>query len=425
MNLIIAPFIALYTSVFLLMAGVGLLGTYLPLRLTVDGLATQFIGFIMSAYFLGMCIGALYCHRLIRSVGHIRAFAAFAATTTSIVILHGLFMSPVFWGVLRFLAGLSTIGLYTVIESWLNECTTPTLRGRVMSVYMFTSYLGMSGSQYLLNIGPVQDTRIFFIISLLLMLCIIPVVVTRSIYPELPYFDRFNMRNLVRRAPVGMLGCFLSGLIVGAFYATVPVFCHYIGLSVAGLSIVMSTTIIGGLLLQWPVGVLSDRFDRTYMLASLCLAVALMSILIGLLAEFSFFLFLFFMILFGGLIFTIYPVSIARAHDLFDADDIVPASSVLLLCYCIGGTVGPIVATWTMLILQTGYGLFAYCAAVSLLSSIIIFYLRKKEIITIVATEDHSTFVPLKGTSPAAVLIDPRIDIADEDNSPEQRYQQG
>lgn len=414
MNLIIAPFITLYASVFLLVVGIGLLGTYLPLRLTVDGIATQFIGFIMSAYFFGMCVGALYCHRLIRSVGHIRAFAVFAATTTSVVVLHGLFISPLFWVVLRFLSGLSTIGLYTVIESWLNECTIPTLRGRVMSVYMIVNYLGMGGSQYLINLGPIQDTRMFFIISLPLMLCIVPVAAMRSIQPELPHFDRFSVRHLLRKAPVGMLGCFLAGLLNGAFYAIVPVFCHDIGLSVAGLSIVMSATILGGLVLQWPVGALSDRFDRTYMLASLCLAVTLIAILIVFVAEYSFLLFLLIMVLFGGFAFTIYPVSVARVHDLSEHADIVPASSVLLLCFCIGATVGPIAASWTMNATQTGYGFFVYCAAVSLVSAIIILYLRQKELITIVATEDHSTFVLMKGTSPAAILIDPRIELNDE-----------
>ncbi|MFC1832884.1 MFS transporter [Thermodesulfobacteriota bacterium] len=408
MNLIIAPFIALYASAFLLMAGIGLLGTYLPLRLAVDGIATPIIGCIMSAYFFGMCMGALYCHRLIRSVGHIRAFAAFAATTTAVVILHGLFLTPVLWGLLRFLAGLSTIGLYTVIESWLNECTDPSFRGRVMSVYMFVSYFGMAGSQYLLNFSSIQDVRIFFIISLLLMLCIVPVVVTRSIHPQLPHFDRFNIRHLFRRAPVGMLGCFLAGLLNSAFYALTPVLCHDIGLSIARLSMVMSAAILGGLILQWPMGVISDRFDRTYLLSSICLAVALTSTVLVFAAEYSFLFFILIMVLFGGLIFTIYPVSIARAHDLFDSDDIVPASSVLLLCYCIGATAGPIVASWAMLILQTGYGFFVYCAAVSLVSAIVIFCMRKKELITIVAAEDQSIYVHMKGTSPAAVFIDPR-----------------
>ncbi|MEJ2136099.1 MAG: MFS transporter [Desulfofustis sp.] len=414
MNLIIAPFIMLYASVFLLVAGIGLLGTYLPLRLTVDGIATQYVGIIMSAYFFGMCIGALYCHRLIRSVGHIRAFAAFAATTTSVVVLHGLFVSPLLWIVLRFLSGLSTIGLYTVIESWLNECTVPTFRGRVMSVYMFVSYLGMGGGQYLLNFGPIQDTRMFFIISLLLMLCIVPVAVTKSIHPELPHFDQFSVRHLFRRAPVGMLGCFLAGLLNGAFYAIMPIFCHNIGLSVMNLSTVMSATILGGMVLQWPVGALSDRFDRTHMLALLCVAIALTAILIVFVAENSFLLFLPLMILFGGLIFTIYPVSVARAHDLFERAEIVPASSVLLLCYCIGATAGPVAASGTMNAWQTEYGFFVYCAAVSLVSALIILYLRQKELITIVAPEDHSTFVPMKGTSPAAVLIDPRTEIGDQ-----------
>ena len=396
------------------MAGIGLLGTYLPLRLTVDGVATQYIGIIMSAYFFGMCIGALHCHRLIKNVGHIRAFAAFAATTTSVVILHGMSTSPIFWGVLRFLSGLSIIGLYTVIESWLNECTAPAYRGRVMSVYMIVSYLGMGGSQYLLNFGLVQDTRMFFIISLLLMLCIVPVVVTKSIHPELPRFEYFSVRRLFYRAPVGMLGCFLAGLLIGAFYAIIPVFCHGIGLSVANLSMVMSITILGGLVLQWPIGALSDRFERTAMLCSLCLAVSLISVIIVLFAEYSFLLFLAAMALFGGLTFTIYPVSVARAHDLFEQADIVPASSALLLCYCIGASVGPATASWTMISMQTRYGFFIYSAAVSLVSAIVIFYLRRKELITILAAEDHSTFVPLKGTSPAAVLIDPRTDAGAE-----------
>ncbi|MEJ2478100.1 MAG: MFS transporter, partial [Desulfobacterales bacterium] len=312
------------------------------------------------------------------------------------------------WGVLRFLAGLSTIGLYTVIESWLNECTDPSFRGRVMSVYMFVSYSGMAGSQYLLNFSTVQDTRMFFIISLLLILCIVPVVVTRSIHPELPRFDQFNIKHLFRKAPVGMLGCLLAGLLNSACYSLVPVFCHDIGLSVTHLSVVMSAAMFGGLALQWPTGVLSDRFVRTYMLSSICLAVALISTVLAFAADYSFFLFMLVMVLYGGLIFTIYPVSIARAHDLFDADDIVPASTVLLLCYCIGATIGPIVASWVMLLLQTGYGFFVYCATVSLVSAIAIFYLRKKELITIVAAEDHSVYVHLKGTSPAAVFIDPR-----------------
>jgi MFS family permease len=283
-----------------------------------------------------------------------------------------------------------------------------------MSAYMVVCYLGMGGGQFLLNIGQVQNTKIFLIISLLLVMCIVPVVVTRSIHPELPEFGQVNILRLSRKAPIGTLGCFLAGLLNGAFYSIFPVFCHKIGLQVTNLATVMSVTILSGLVLQWPVGAISDRFDRTYVLGCISAGIALISAVIAFPTEHSFILFLMGMILFGGFTFTVYPVSVARAHDLFEPTDIVPASSVLLLCYCIGATAGPTLASLTMMTLGTAYGFFAYCFLVSFLSAIIIFYLRKKEIITIVPVEDRSTFVAMKSTSPAAVLLDPRTDISSD-----------
>jgi len=407
-------FIALYTAVFLLMTGIGLLGTYLPLRLTLEGVSAQMVGFVMSAYYLGMIVGAFQCHRLIKSVGHIRAFAAFAALTTAFIMLHGMYMSPLFWGLLRFFCGISTIGLYMVIESWLNECAEPASRGRVLSIYMVMSFLGMGIGQQLLNFGEQQKMQMFYLVGLMVALSLVPVAVTRSIHPQLPKFERFNIVELFRRAPTGMLGCFSSGMLNGAFYSIGPVFCHQIGLSVSELSLVMTVTIIGGLVLQWPVGTLSDRFDRTYMLAFLGLSIAILSIVILLLAEKSYSAFLVLMVVFGGLIFTLYPVSVARAHDVFDADDIVPVSSVLLLFYGIGATIGPVLASTVMASMNSGYGLYAYFSVIAFLYGVVTFYLRHREIITVVSAEDSSEFVIIKNTSPMAAVIDPRIDVGDK-----------
>jgi len=245
-------------------------------------------------------------------------------------------------------------------------------------------------------------------------LSLVPVAVTRSIHPQLPKFERFNIVELFRRAPTGMLGCFSSGMLNGAFYSIGPVFCHQIGLSVSELSLVMTVTIIGGLVLQWPVGTLSDRFDRTYMLAFLGLSIAILSIVILLLAEKSYSAFLVLMVVFGGLIFTLYPVSVARAHDVFDADDIVPVSSVLLLFYGIGATIGPVLASTVMASMNSGYGLYAYFSVIAFLYGVVTFYLRHREIITVVSAEDSSEFVIIKNTSPMAAVIDPRIDVGDK-----------
>ena len=408
-------FIALYIAVFFLMAGVGLLGTLLPLRLTLENISAHTVGFVLSSYYLGMVVGSFYCHRLIKSVGHIRSFVAFGAVVTAVVMLHGLNISPFFWAVLRFITGVSTIGLYMVVESWLNECSEPHWRGRVLSFYMVMSYLGMGLSQQLLNIFDVGNVQLFFVVGFLLTLCLVPVAVTQSIHPKLPEFERFSVFEMFRKAPSGMIGCFAAGLLSSAFYSIGPIFCIQAGFSVTQLSLVMTVAIFGGLLLQWPVGNISDRFDRVFVLSAIGMVVALLSVFIIFTAEKTFAGFLISMTLFGGLIFTIYPVSIARAHDLSDAANIVPISSVLLLFYGCGAMVGPILASAAMSAAGSAYGFFVYCAAIAAMFALVIFYLRKKEIVTVVAAEDNVEFVMMKNTSPVAVMIDPRTAVEDDD----------
>ena len=153
MTSILKPFIALYAAMLLVAMSLGLLATFLSLRLTLEGFSTQITGIILTSYFIGSVVGTFYCNRLIRSIGHIRSFSVFAAMATAMVMLHGCYMSAVAWAVFRFFCGIATIGLFMVIESWLNECTPPQTRGRVFSIYMVMCYLGGSVGQQLLNLG--------------------------------------------------------------------------------------------------------------------------------------------------------------------------------------------------------------------------------------------------------------------------------
>jgi MFS family permease len=390
------------------MMGVGLLGTFLSLRLGIAGYSAQTIGFVMAAYFLGLTAGSFLSHRLIRRVGHIRAFAAFAAVTTAIVMIHGLTDSPIIWGCLRFLAGVATIGLYMVIESWLNECAEPRTRGRVLSMYMIISYLGMGIGQQLLNLGDVRGQEPFFMIGFLLAVCLVPVTVTHSLRPELPDVERFHVIELFRKAPLGMLGCLVAGLMNSAFYALGPVLGLRIGLSVSELSWFMTATIFGGLLLQWPVGLISDRFDRTRVLSVLGALMALTSLVVAMTARISFPVLVLEMVVFGGMMFTIYPVAVARTHDLFTPKDIVAVSSVLLLCYGVGAATGPVVASFVMTLTGTPFGFFAYCTAISAGYAAITFYFRRADKIVVVPVEDQVGFVPIRSTTTVATNIDPR-----------------
>ncbi|MFN2359168.1 MAG: MFS transporter [Desulfotignum sp.] len=375
----IKPFIALYTAVALLMMGLGLLNTYLGFRLSLEGVSTQITGLVLSAYFAGLVAGTTWCRKIIRSVGHIRAFSVFAAVTTAVVMIHGFYTSPLLWAGLRFVAGISNMGLFMVIESWLNECAEPAVRGRIFSIYMIVTYMGSTVGQQLLNVGDVHSQTLFLVAGMFVVLSTIPVAVTHTIRPRLPKIEQIAMKTIFAKAPIGILGCFASGMLHSAFYAMGPV---------AQISWFMTLTVFGGLVLQWPVGMMSDRLDRTLVLPGLGIILAMISIVILLSARYSFTMLLVATAIFGGVFFAIYPVAVARAHDIFDARDVVKVSSVLLLCYGIGAMFGPMLSSFVMAVSNTPYGLYFYLISISILYAVVTLLLRRKESVRIVPAED-------------------------------------
>jgi MFS family permease len=405
---------ALFTSALFFLMGGGVLNTQLSLSMAREGFSTQGIGITLACYFLGLVVGYFFCHRLIERVGHIRSFAVFAAATTIIIILHGLLISAVLWATLRFLNGIANFGLFMIIESWLNECTQPQTRGRVFSVYMTLTYMGLGIGQLLINLGNGGDQNVFFIAALLFSLSLIPVSMTRSVHPELPQPARYTFNGLFQKVPVGMLGCFAAGLTNSAFFSMAPVFGIKIGLSVFQLSWFMSITVIGGFAVQWIVGIVSDRFNRTLILFIVAGLIASFSIVILITNGTSYFRFLVEMAIFGGLIFAVYPVAVARANDVFEGKDAVAVSSALLLCYSIGAVFGPIVASTVMTQLKTPYGLYVYWSLVAGVFAVTTVYLRHKERITIIPVAEQVNFVPLKNTSSVAMVLDPRADARDD-----------
>ncbi|MEX1298430.1 MAG: MFS transporter [Desulfotignum sp.] len=411
----IRPFVALYSSVTLMMMGLGLLNTFLGLRLSLEGVSTQVTGLVMSAYFVGLVAGTTYCRKIIRNVGHIRAFAAFTAVTTAVVMIHGLYTSPLLWAVLRFTAGISNMGLFMVIESWLNECAEPRFRGRIFSIYMIVTYLGSTVGQQLLNAGDVHGQTLFLVAGVFMVLSTIPVAMTRSIHPKLPKLEQMALKTILRKAPIGMLGSFGAGLLHSAFYTMGPVFAHQTHLSVYQISWFMSLTVLGGLLLQWPVGMMSDRLDRSLVLPGLGIILAGISLVILLSSRYSLGMLLGSTAVFGGIFFSIYPVAVARAHDIFEAQDVVKVSSVLLLCYGIGAMFGPTLAAAVMSLTGTPYGLYYYMIAVSGLYAVITLMLRQKESVRIVPVGEQVDFMIMETTSDVAMHMDPRLERPQEE----------
>jgi predicted MFS family arabinose efflux permease len=298
-----------------------------------------------------------------------------------------------------------------VIESWLNECTQPQARGRVFSIYMVMCYLGSSVGQQFLNLGDPKGQTLFFVVGFLLVSCIIPVALTHSIHPEMPEIEPVKLKAILQKAPVGMLGCFTSGLTVSSFYTMGPVFCHQINLTVSELSYFMTVTVLGGLLLQWPVGAFSDRFDRSVVIPVLGGLFAVISGLMIVAAQSSFGVLLLASILFGGFMFTIYPSAVARAHDMFEPKDVVNVSSALLLSYGLGAVIAPITSSAAIKLLDSPYGFYAFFSATSAVYAVVSFLLRQKEIARIIPVEDQVDFMIMKHTSQMVMQIDPRSEL--------------
>jgi MFS family permease len=409
----LGAFGALFAATFIFLTGNGLLNTLLSTRMAVAGFSTTATGVVLSCYYLGLLTGSFTCHRLIERVGHIRAFTVFAAITTVVALLHGMYLSLGFWAFLRFACGITTFGLFMVIESWLNECTESHLRGKVLSIYMTLTYLGIGIGQQLLNVAEIRGQALFTIAGIIFALCLVPVSATEGVHPRLPEHKRSSFLATFRKAPLGMLGCMASGLTNSAFYAMMPVVCTRIGMPLHQLSLIMSTTVFCGLAAQWMVGSVSDRYDRTVVITAVAAAVTIVSALMFFLRDASFLKMTMGMGLFGALAFAVYPVSVARAHDIFGGRDSVPVSAGLLFAYSVGASVSPMLSSGMMTMMATPFGLFAFWFLVNGTFAVTAFYLRKREKVEVVPVEEQVAFVPMKNTSPVAMALDPRTNATD------------
>lgn len=406
MTRIVQSIFALLLGVVLLMLGNGPLGTVIAVRLsgTTDAVV---IGFVMAGYFAGLTLGSLCGHLFIVRVGHIRAFSAFASTISAATLMHAVDGHIVLWAALRLVEGFCMAGLFICIESWLNDRATPQTRGQILAFYMICVYVGQGISQFLLNLEDQSGFLVFVVISILLSLALVPVALTRMPPPTLPKISSFSFRKLYRTSPLGVAGTLISGLVSGAFYGVGPVFVQRLELGVSATALFMSATILGGVVLQWPLGRLSDLFDRRVMIAALCGALVVTSLAMLMVVDRGLPLLLTIALLFGGVIFTLYPLCVAHTNDYIDATDFVSASGGLILAYSIGATLGPIGASVAMSAWGPG-GLFHFTAAIGLAA--LIFTLWRMTRRPSLPNEAQSPYQPLPRTTPVALPLDPRGD---------------
>lgn len=387
----------LLSTLFLLM-GVGLLHSHIALEGRTLGFSVAMIGLLTSAYYTGFLVGTYTVPRLTHRIGHIRAFAFCTALVTLVVLVQALVPAYGLWLLLRLLQGLLLVGLYAIIESWLNASADPAHRSSVFAIYMMVNLGATAAAQQFLRIRG-EGFVLFCVVAILLCAASLPVVTSRQPQPQMRSVPRVRVGPLFRLAPTALVSAFLSGLAMGAFWGLLPVYAAARGMSAGEIGTYVSVGVAGGVVLQWPLGRFSDRIDRR-------LALALITAVAGLAALINLFLAdpaggaaMVVIFAFGGLSLTVYPIAVAHLVDYVHREELMSASSTVLLVNGVGSALGPLLAGSLMSLLGPRL-LFVWFAILDGTLAAFAFHrfiYRKREV-----TPDDN-FVPLVNTGASSL----------------------
>ncbi|MEP3561528.1 MAG: MFS transporter [Marinobacter sp.] len=406
MTRMVASLSALLLSIVFLISGNAFLMTLLGIRLSIEEVSPDVIGWVLVCYSVGFVVGTLYVHKIIGRVGHIRAFAVFAALAAVAALMYPMVVSAFFWAALRVLSGFSVAGVLVVIESWFSSRATNTNRGSLFAVYQIIFYLSAAGGQLVVNVGNPTDFLPFTLAAILLTLAVIPLSMTRMEAPTIEHTNRMSVFKLARESFSGVAGALVSGVLIGGFYALGPVYATLVGLDVGKTSTFMASAIVAAMLLAWPMGRICDLFDRRRVMFWVSLLAGSAAIAVAVTGAERLWLLTVLVGLFTGLSATLYPIAVAITNDRMDSNRIVAASATLLLSYGIGSVVGPIVMAELVHLLGPS-GLFYGNAGFLLVLAVITRYRITQTDDVPVAEQEH--FVPAMPEASAVLSeIDPR-----------------
>ncbi|MFL6587782.1 MAG: MFS transporter [Luteimonas sp.] len=401
---------ALFAGVALLLMGSGLLGTLLAVRGRIENFDDQTMGLIMSGYFVGFFLGTYLAPGLIQRIGHIRAFAFYSALVAAAILLHPVFVNPLAWGALRVLTGVGLVGLYTVIESWLNVQAPPDKRSQVFAVYMAVNLLALAAGQWFISFMDPSTFVLFSVVAIFICVAALPVVASRMVQPTLPAVPRLALAALWRAAPAAATGSLLAGLAMGGFWGMGAVYATGLGLDLQGIAALMSATILGGALLQWPIGRASDRGDRRTTLAIICAIAAVIGVAMMFAADRSHFALFGLFFLFGGVAFAIYPLCVAHLLDHLPVEDTLSGCSSLLLLNGVGSAIGPALAGAAMV----RFGPSALPASFAIVLGALAIIAAGRRLIRQRDRDHPSVFHPMLRTTPSALELLPETGPAPE-----------
>ena len=421
---------ALFTGFAIIVVSHGFQGNLLGIRSVIENFNFIATGIMMSAYFVGFFIGATVVPRLVTKVGHIRVFAAFASMASLSSLVHVVFVDPYVWIFARFLTGFSMIGIFIIVESWLNDRANNKTRGKVLSLYMLVTYVGMALGNLLLNVSDPKYYEPFILISLLFSIALIPILLTKRKPPKFRKNSAIKIKELFKISPFGTVSMFCTGFIFAPIFSLLSVYAVTMKLGIFETSLLLVGVMLAGALFQWPIGSLSDKYDRRKIIIGSSLAAIIFSLsaifvsgvgnsLSNLFIEstvsFNYFstvidktrLFIF-VILLAGVTLPLFALNLALVNDYIPKEKFVAAGSGLNIIFGLGAMAGPIMCSILMHFLGPN-GFFIHILIFLIVIIVFGFYrLSQREI----ENNPESTFTPLPTTiTPLGIELDPETGV--------------
>ena len=420
MNKVLKNSWALFLGMGCLMMAYGFQGSLLGVRAVQEDFSLTATGFMMSGYFVGYFIGAATIPNLISRVGHIRVFAAFASLASLVVLVHSIFINPYIWFILRFLTGVSMVCIYTVAESWLNDRSSNKNRGSVLSIYMVILYGTMGIGMFLLNFSSPKNFQPFILVSVITSVALIPILLTKKKPPTFKKIKAMTLKEVYVASPFGMVSSLFYGTIQSALFTLLAVYAASMNFTIFEISLVTFMLAVSGAISQFPIGKLSDMYDRRRVIVFATFGASLFALLTMLVSR-QIYLpgdlatsktwFYIFLILFSFCSLPMFSLILAHTNDYIPKEKFVAAGAGLQFTFGLGAMSGPFLCSIFMNIVGSN-GFFVFLLFFhSIIGFFGLYRMRVRESVD----NPDSQFVAMPQTiTPAGIELNPTTEPIEE-----------
>jgi MFS family permease len=377
-------------SAFLLFAG-GVNGLILPIRGEAEGFTATVLGLLGTGWAAGYIAGCLRTPVLVARVGHIRAFGTMCALASIAVLISLIFVTPYVWIPARALSGFCFAGAAMIVESWLNERSDASTRGRVFGVYTMVNLGATTAGQIALTLGDTTGYLFFVVAAMVYSMALLPTAISATTTPQPLTQVSLDLKALWRNSPIAVFAVLMVGISNSAFGTLAAVYGLRVSFDITQVALFTSLPILAAAVIQIPIGVLSDRNDRRVVLIAIAAVALVADGLFVFSGQADPALLIGFACLFGAMIYAMYPVIVAHASDHAEPGRFIQVSGGLLLVYGIGAIIGPTLAGLAMTHFGA-QGLFYVTAGAHIL--LILFALLRLRARAGVAPEEKVTFQP-------------------------------